>query len=83
MHNKIDVCLAPFPNSGGTTILCALWMGVPTLILSNSRYLTNGGANIMKVVGCPEFVVTNKEEYLKRAYEISNNLNFLNGVKRN
>ena len=32
MHNKIDVCLAPFPNSGGTTILCALWMGVPTLI---------------------------------------------------
>ena len=66
LHNEVDVCLAPFPNSGGTTIASALIMGVPTILLSNSEILTHGGAHLLKSAGCSQFVTKSKREYLKK-----------------
>ena len=79
---KVDLCLAPFPNTGGTTVFASLWMGVPTLILEGNSYFTRGSASIMKSAGCSEFVVNTEDAYLQKACDMAKNKELLSKIKK-
>ena len=39
-YAQIDIALDPIPNGGCTTTCEALWMGVPTITLAGSHYVS-------------------------------------------
>lgn len=83
-YNKMDVALDTFPYSGTTTSCEALAMGVPVLtIFDNVRHYhsQNVTTSLMKNCGLGEYVTTSKEEYIKRAKELSDSLPTLYNLK--
>jgi predicted O-linked N-acetylglucosamine transferase (SPINDLY family) len=68
LHNEVDLCLAPFPNTGGSTIFSSLWMGVPTIVLLGETYFTRGSASIMHLAGLSQFVAADVEDYVAKAH---------------
>jgi predicted O-linked N-acetylglucosamine transferase (SPINDLY family) len=60
---EVDVALDPFPFSGATTTLDALWQGVPVLTLPGATSASRSSASILAVAGLSEFVATNAQAY--------------------
>lgn len=81
LHNQIDLALDPFPYTGGTTTMHALWMGVPVLTLTGNTSVSRGGAAIMGNFGLPQFVASDEEQYLERAIHFASNLAELEEIR--
>lgn len=71
-YNRVDLCLDPFPYTGGTTSVDALWMGVPVLTLHSDLLIGRQGESILQTVGLPEFVARSQDEYAARAIALAN-----------
>ena len=70
-YNLIDICLDPFPYPGGTTTFEALYMGKPTITLKGDSFLSRNGQNIMLNAKLDYLVANNKDEYIKKAIDLS------------
>lgn len=70
-HNRVDLCLDPFPYTGGTTTIDALWMGVPTLTLRGDSLIGRQGESILRNVDLADFVTRDKDAYAARAIELA------------
>ena len=68
---EIDIVLDCFPNNTGTSILVALFMGVPVVTLRGRPSLGRIGALNIKSVGHPEWIAEDEEEYITIAKELS------------
>ncbi len=66
-YNQIDIALDPFPYTGGTTTVEALWMGVPVLTLAGKQFLARQGVGLLMNAGLPEWVASDQDDYLYRA----------------
>jgi len=66
-YNQIDIALDPFPYTGGTTTVEALWMGVPVLTLAGRQFLARQGLGLLMNAGLPEWVASDQDDYLSRA----------------
>ena len=66
-YHQIDIALDPFPYTGGTTSVESLWMGVPVLTLAGESFLARQGVGILMNSGLPEWVATDKNDYVRRA----------------
>jgi predicted O-linked N-acetylglucosamine transferase (SPINDLY family) len=66
-YNQIDIALDPFPYTGGTTTVEALWMGVPVLTLAGKQFLARQGVGLLMNAGLPEWVASDQDDYLSRA----------------
>jgi predicted O-linked N-acetylglucosamine transferase (SPINDLY family) len=66
-YGRIDIALDPFPYTGGTTSVEALWMGVPVLTLAGSRMVSRQGVGLLMNAGLAEWVAQTPEDYLERA----------------
>lgn len=66
-YQRVDIALDPFPYTGGTTTVEALWMGVPVLTLQGERFLARQGVGLLMNAGLPEWIASNTEDYVKRA----------------
>ena len=66
-YQRVDIALDPFPFPGGTTTAEALWMGVPVLTLTGDRFLSRQGIGLLMNAGLPEWVATDKDDYVRRA----------------
>ena len=66
-YNQIDIALDPFPYTGGTTTVEALWMGVPVLTLAGRQFLARQGVGLLMNAGLPEWVASDQDDYLSRA----------------
>ena len=66
-YNRVDIALDPFPYTGGTTTVEALWMGVPALTLAGRQFLARQGVGLLMNAGLPEWVATDQDDYLSRA----------------
>jgi predicted O-linked N-acetylglucosamine transferase (SPINDLY family) len=66
LHHEVDICLDPFPFTGGTTTGHALWMGVPTLTLAGRTAPGRLGAAMLRHVGLDGFVADSPEDFFAK-----------------
>lgn len=68
-HANVDVCLDPWPQSGGTSTLEALWMGCQVLTLVGERPSQRTGASIGAHVD-DVWKAESVEDYIRIAVEL-------------
>ena len=72
-YSEIDLILDAFPYPGGMMTALALYMGVPVLSLCGNLPHTRTGADILRISGVEELIVTNLDAYIKKAVELASN----------
>ncbi|MEI6002940.1 tetratricopeptide repeat protein [Paraburkholderia bengalensis] len=80
-YNRIDIALDPFPYTGGTTSVEALWMGVPVLTRRGDRFLSHVGESILNTVGLSEWIARDDEDYVAKAVYFSASMAQLAGLR--
>lgn len=80
-YNQIDIALDPFPYTGGTTTVEALWMGVPVLTLAGRLFLARQGVGLLMNAGLPEWVASDQDDYLSRAVAHASDLQSLASLR--
>jgi predicted O-linked N-acetylglucosamine transferase (SPINDLY family) len=65
-YNRVDIALDPFPYTGATTTMEALWMGVPVLTLAGHHLLARQGASLLSNAGLPQWIASDAEDFLRR-----------------
>lgn len=80
-YHDIDIALDPFPYTGGTTTVEALWMGVPVLTLAGDSLLGRQGVGMLSNVGIGDWIAEDLEDYVDRAIAHSQNLQKLNTLR--
>jgi predicted O-linked N-acetylglucosamine transferase (SPINDLY family) len=80
-YNLIDIALDTFPYSGGTTSLESYWMGVPVLTKKGNYFISKSTESINKNIGLNDWIAHDESDYINKAVNFSNNLNFLQSVK--
>lgn len=76
-YNRVDICLDPFPYTGGTTTAEALWMGVPVLTLEGRTLLERQGVALLANIGLQEWIARDVFDYAQRAVRQAENHNAL------
>jgi len=66
-YNEIDLALDPFPQSGGTTSMEAMYMGVPVLAMAGASVSARGTASINWGLGLPHLIAADEADYIARA----------------
>lgn len=80
-HKDVDICLAPFPYSGSTTIGHALWMGVPTLTTIGPTNPSHAVAPFLAHLGLGNFIAPNEDAYVALGVFLSQNFNALAAMR--
>ena len=68
-YAQIDIALDPIPNGGCTTTCEALWMGVPTVTLAGSRYVSRMSTAVLSGAGLNDWIALTHQEYVRLATE--------------
>jgi protein O-GlcNAc transferase len=68
--SSVDLCLDPFPHSGGATTAHSLWMGVPVVSLKGDTEFQNISSSILSDVGMNEFVCNTIDEYIEKCLNV-------------
>jgi len=82
LYNHIDIGLDTFPFNGCITTLEGLWMGVPTLSLVGSGFVTRAGLTILKRAGLEFLAVTSMQAYRNIAVALAQNRQVLSRIRR-
>jgi predicted O-linked N-acetylglucosamine transferase (SPINDLY family) len=77
----VDIALDPFPFTGGTTTVEALWMGVPVLTLTGQSFLARQGVGLMMNAGLPQWIADDPDDYVARAVSHAGNLQTLAALR--
>lgn len=80
-HHEVDVCLAPFPYSGSTTIGHALWMGVPTLATIGPTNPSHAVVPMLAHLGLGDFIADNEAAYVALGIFLSQNFDALAAMR--
>lgn len=82
-YQRVDIALDPVPYQGGITVLEALWMGVPTLVLKGNRppFIRHAESHLMRS-GLGDWIAASEEEYVSKAIVCSNNLHILSNLRK-
>jgi protein O-GlcNAc transferase len=80
-YHHIDIALDPFPFTGGTTTMEALWMGVPVLTLQGESLVSRQGIGILMNAGLPNWIARNEDEYITKAIRFSTDLGNLTSLR--
>lgn len=70
-YADIDIALDPFPYSGGTTTVEALYMGVPVITLAGSAFVGRFSASILTSIGLGDLVTDNVDAYIERIIDLA------------
>lgn len=81
IYHRIDVHLMLRPVAGITTIADALYMGVPSLGLSNLE--DEAGMEILNSLGLEDFYLKNEEDFIFKALSLTENLASLANIRAN
>ena len=82
LYNEIDVALDCYPYNGATTTCEALWMGVPVVTRSGHTHVSRMGASILGAAGYPGWVTQNDSQFVERAVELAQDIDFRNRFRR-
>ena len=81
LHHQVDICLDTFPYNGETTTCNALWMGVPTLTLSQQTVASWVGTSILGHFNLQSFAAHNETDFLEKGLLMANNLIELSKIR--
>jgi len=70
-YARIDIALDPIPNGGCTTTCEALWMGVPTVTLAGSHYVSRMSTAVLAGAGLPEWIAADGHSYVALAQRMA------------
>ena len=73
-YKQIDLALDTFPYNGVTTSFEAIWMGVPVLTMDGQNFNSRCGASINMNLNMTSLIAKNKEDYVLKAVNLSQNL---------
>ena len=62
--SSVDICLDPFPHSGGATTAHSLWMGVPVITLNGETEFQNISSSILSDVSLEDLICESQEDYV-------------------
>jgi len=71
LYSQIDVALDTFPYHGTTTTCEALWMGVPSVVLTGNRNAARVGTSLLRQMGLNEWAASTPEEYVRIVTEVA------------
>lgn len=80
-YNEVDIALDPFPYSGGTTTVEALWMGVPVVTWPQQSFASRVSASIVRALGEPELACASREDYIEKAVALAEDKNRLRELR--
>jgi predicted O-linked N-acetylglucosamine transferase (SPINDLY family) len=66
-HQRVDICLDPFPQGGGVTTFEALYMGVPVVAKLGSGVTSRLAGAILSSAGMSDWVAADDDEYVEIA----------------
>lgn len=72
-YADVDICLDPFPFTGGLTSCEALWMGVPLVTWPQSRMVSRQTYAFLSAIGIEELAAASADEYVQKAVELASN----------
>jgi protein O-GlcNAc transferase len=70
-YASVDVCLDPFPYTGGITSLETLWMGVPLVTLAGDRVVSRQGTCFLTQLQQPGWIAKTTGDYVDIALSLS------------
>lgn len=71
---QADIALEPMRVNGATTACDALWLGVPTLSVTGSRFLSRFGFSVLSAAGQAKFAVGSEDALIALAQHYAQNL---------
>jgi predicted O-linked N-acetylglucosamine transferase (SPINDLY family) len=80
-YQDVDIMLDTFPFNGHTTICEALSMGVPAISLTGETFASRLGLCMLKAVGLEFFAAQTKDEYIKKATALAQNIPSLSKIR--
>jgi len=81
-YQFMDLSLDTFPYAGTTTTCESLWMGVPVVTLQGNNHAHNVGVSLLSVVGYQSLIARNKEEYVRIAVELAQDVPRLTHIRK-
>lgn len=81
-YNRIDIALDPFPYTGATSSVEALWMGVPVLTLRGDRFIARVGESFNRNLGLDDWIAEDIDDYIARAARLCRNTDELARLRR-
>lgn len=75
--HDFDILLDSFPHSGGTMLVDALWMGVPTLTLAGRPPLGRIGSTFMMNLELPEWIAHDEADFVDKAVSFATDVDGL------
>ncbi len=74
LYNQIDVALDPFPYTGGTSTMLALWMGVPVVTLVGESLAARQSFSLLHALGLDELATHSIDETIERTVAVAQNV---------
>lgn len=81
-YNRVDICLDPFPHTGGITTLEALMMGVPVITLTWPTLVGRLSTSFLTTLGLTDWIATTSDEYVEIAIRKAAALPALNELRQ-
>lgn len=82
-YQKIDIALDPYPYSGATTTVEALWCGVPVIALAGDRMVWRMAKSILTQAGHPEWVAEDQQAFVELAENLASDSEKLTRLRAN
>lgn len=80
-YQRVDIALDPFPYTGGTTTMEALWMGVPVVTLAGERFLSRQGVGLLANAELNDWIASTDADYVEIARSQSSDLRSLGELR--
>lgn len=68
---ETDIALDAFPMNGGTTTMESLWMGLPVLTLTGSRFFSRAGLSILATAGHAAWACESRSALVETAVQLA------------
>lgn len=80
-YNQADIALDAYPFNGCITTLEALWMGIPTVSLAGSLWVSRMGFSLLSGVGLEICVAQSPDQFVAKALALASNVEALSRLR--